>query len=359
MNQPGLLNVAARVSREEDIQVEGTSVFKVLALDGGGYRGLYTAIVLREIEQHNGSLAEHFDLLCGTSVGALIALGLAAGRSAEEAVTFFETCGPEIFPRGPWFARLARGLRQIGIGAKYRSKALEKALHSWLGNHTMAESNSYVCIPALNFTTWSPTVLKTDHDPSLTRDSDLLMREVARATSAAPFYFPAAAITGHPGLFLDGGLWANNPSLIGLIEACRFFAGPGKAYGSVRILSVGTVDQTPGRSVRESGDLALRSGLAVLRSTLCVQERATAFAVLHLGSSLAVPAECIRIPSPEPSAEQARDIALDAATPQATATLKTLAHERAHAWNKRPEVVSFFAAPAAAPRFRKHSRLSS
>lgn len=334
-------------------------VFKVLALDGGGYRGLYTAIVLREIEQHNGSLAEHFDLLCGTSVGALIALGLAAGRSAEEAVAFFEERGPEIFPRGPWYARLTRGIRQLGIGTKYRSKALEKALLDWLGDHTMADANSYLCIPALNFTTWRPTVLKTDHAPSLTRDSDVLMREIARATSAAPFYFPAASIAGHPDLFLDGGLWANNPSLIGLIEACRFFAGPGKPYSAVHILSVGTVDQTPGRSVRASGDLALRNGLAVLRSTLCVQERATAFAIALLGPSLAVPVEYIRIPSPELSVDQARDIALDAATSQATATLRALAHERGHTWNKRPEIVSFFAAPVAPPRFRIHPPLSS
>lgn len=326
--------------------------FKVLALDGGGYRGLYTACVLREIEAHNGSLSAHFDLLCGTSIGGLIALGLAAGRSAADAVRFFEERGSQIFPRGSWLSRVARAVRQTAFSAKYNPAALEAALVEWLGDASMASANSYLCIPALDFTRWRPVVLKTDHDSRLTRDSAVLMRHVARATSAAPFYFPAAAVPGVPGQFLDGGLWANNPALIGLTEALGFFVGPEKPYDGVEILSIGTVDQPPGRSVRKRASLALRDGLSVFRATLTTQEQAVDSAVRLLATSIPVPIRYVRIPSPTVSADQANDIGLDVATFAATETLRALGHERGHTWNKHADVTPFFSSVADPPRFR-------
>lgn len=71
----------------------------------------------------------------------------------------------------------------------------------------MRDANSYLCIPAVNLTTASPWVFKTDHDPTLTRDANILMKDVALATSAAPFYLPVAVSEDIPGgQYVDGGL---------------------------------------------------------------------------------------------------------------------------------------------------------
>src|SRR3954464_11430474 len=77
---------------------DGTGAFQVLALDGGGFRGLFSAVVLATWEQQLGRpIGQHFDLIVGTSTGAIIALGLAAGMNAADLVEFYEKDGKEIF----------------------------------------------------------------------------------------------------------------------------------------------------------------------------------------------------------------------------------------------------------------------
>src|SRR4029453_12547332 len=116
---------------------ESTRPFKILALDGGGYKGLDTATVLHEIEKFNKPIAEHFDLITGTSVGGLIGLALAAGKSAEEITSFFLDRGEEIFPRGSCPARTWRWVRRwIGRG-KYLDTGLRSALDGILGDTMM------------------------------------------------------------------------------------------------------------------------------------------------------------------------------------------------------------------------------
>src|SRR5688572_3564555 len=104
--------------------------FKILALDGGGFKGLYTACILHEIEKFNKPLASHFDLLSGTSVGGLIALALAAGKTAEEIKAFFLEKGETIFPQGSWLERKRRVLGQFIGGGKYSDDGLRTALGS-------------------------------------------------------------------------------------------------------------------------------------------------------------------------------------------------------------------------------------
>jgi patatin-like phospholipase/acyl hydrolase len=328
--------------------------FKILALDGGGYKGLYTASVLVEIEKFNKPLATHFDLLCGTSIGGLIALALGAGKSAEQVKSFFLEWGERIFPRGSWWQRLRRAVSQGIWDGKYDDSTLKEALHAILGDARMGDANSYLCIPTLNLPTLSPWVFKTDHDPTLTRDSDWLLRDVARATSAAPTFFPVAEIDGLPGRqFCDGGLWANNPTLVGIIEALRFFAGPDKPYDSVRILSIGTVDDAKPRSVTRRKALSVLSGgYEVLTATLAAQERAIARQADFLRSSLCVPVDIVRIPSPSISPEQLPDIGLDLVTDAAKQTLLMYGEQAGHEWNKAPLVTAFFTDEAARPRFR-------
>jgi hypothetical protein len=331
-----------------------TRPFKILALDGGGYKGLYTAAVLAEVETFNRPLAAHFDLLCGTSIGGLIVLALAAGKSASDVKEFFLDWGERIFPRGSRWQRFRRGVAQLALDGKYDDRALREALAAILGDARMSDANSYLCIPTLNLPTLSPWVFKTDHDPTLTRDSNWLLRDVARATSAAPTFFPVAEIDGLPGRqFCDGGLWANNPTLVGMIEALRFFAGPDKPYDSIRILSIGTVDDAKPRSVTRPKALSVLSGgREILTATLSAQERAIARQAEFLRSALCVPVDIVRIPSPSISPEQLPDIGLDRVTDAAKQTLLMYGEQAGHEWNKAPQVTSFFTDEAVRPRFR-------
>ena len=336
---------------------ESRRPFKILALDGGGYKGLYTATVLHEIEKYNKPIAEHFDLITGTSVGGLIALTLAAGKSAEEIKSFFLERGEEIFPRGSWPARTWRWMRRWIGGGKYLDTGLRKALDGILGDTMMRDANSYLCIPTLNLPTLSPFVLKTDHDPFLTRDSQLAMKDVARATSAAPTYLPVAEIEDFPGhQFADGGLWANNPSLVALVEAFRFFVGREKKYRSVRLLSIGTVDDVKPRSItRPIGLSVVRGGREILTATLAAQERAVAFQVNFLKDGLCSPVEYVRIPSPSISPDHFPDIGLDLVTKTAKNTLLMYGQRAGQEWNRKPEITSFFTEAADAPVFRTSS----
>jgi uncharacterized protein len=328
--------------------------FKILALDGGGYKGLYTACVLNEIEKFNKPLARYFDLIAGTSVGGLIALALAAGKSTEEIKTFFLDRGEEIFPQRSWLARKGRSIRHWLWRGKYQDTGLRAALEGILGTTTMRDANSYLCIPTVNLPTLSPFVFKTDHDPFLTRDSNVLMADVARATSAAPTYLPIAEITAFPGhQFVDGGLWANNPSLVGLVEAFRFFVGPQKPYGAVKLLSVGSVDDAKPRSITRPRELSiLRGGKEILIATLAAQERAVALQVNFLKDALCAPVEYTRIPSPSISPDHFPDIGLDVVNETAKETLLMYGLRAGQEWNTKQEVKTFFVEPADPPVFR-------
>lgn len=334
------------------------SEFKILSIDGGGIRGLYSACVLREIEQVNGPVAEHFDMICGTSTGGLIALALAAGRSAEEIVEFYQDWGPRIFPQG-LVPRLWRDTVGFYVWrGKYSDRRLREAVGSILGERRMREANSYVCIPSVEIRTASPYVFKTDHDRCLTRDSDMLMADVAMATSAAPFYFPVVSPGQlQRGEYVDGGLWANNPALVGLIEAYRFFAGPGKPYASVGILSIPTVSPVVGYSVGHHPRRSVRSfAKAAADITFEAQQRATINFISLIGQSLDPSLRHERIPAPIASAQLVPHLKLDVASKQAVNILMGFGHRVGQEYNTRAEIVRFFNERAAKPIFNTRKR---
>jgi hypothetical protein len=180
------------------------------------------------------------------------------------------------------------------------------------------------------------------------------MADVARATSAAPTYLPVAEITAFPGhQFVDGGLWANNPSLVGLVEAFRFFVGPDKRYGAVKLLSIGTVDDSKPRSITRPKELSIVSGgREILTATLAAQERAVAFQVNFLKDALCSPVEYVRIPSPSISPDHFPDIGLDVVTETSKNTLLMYGTRAGQEWNRKAEITSFFDEAADPPVFR-------
>jgi patatin-like phospholipase/acyl hydrolase len=207
--------------------------FQVLALDGGGVRGIFTAALLAGIEADTGRPAlDHFDLVVGTSTGGIIALGLGAGLAPREILDFYVAERESIFSGPPIWTGVRRLFR-----AKYRPNGLEAALKRILGERLLGESRIPLVVPAYNLGENAVYLFKTAHHPRLKRDYRVPMWAVAMATSAAPTYFPAFRLPIDEVRLVDGGVWANNPAMVGVTEAVSMF---GRGLDEIRVLSVGT-----------------------------------------------------------------------------------------------------------------------
>ncbi len=208
--------------------------FQILALDGGGIRGLFSAALLAKIEEDLGvTVADHFDLIVGTSTGGLIALALGAGLRPREVVQFYANEGPTIFrPRRRPFCWSALWCR------KYSQEPLKTALEACFGNRRLADSAKRLVIPSYNLDKDEVYLLKTPHHARLARDWKEPMWKVALATSAAPTYFPACHDIDHIRL-IDGGVWANNPTMVGIVEAVSML---NVQLSAISVLSLGTTN---------------------------------------------------------------------------------------------------------------------
>ncbi len=220
--------------------------FKILCIDGGGIKGIYSAQVLAEFEEaFNTTISEHFDLVCGTSTGGIIALGIAGGIPMKKVVDFYVEHGPRIFAQRWKFKGIGdffMTLKQAILWSKYSQASLREALESVFKDKKIGESQNLICIPAFNITSSSPRVFKKDYK-HLNQDNDKTFVEVAMATTAAPTYFPIQEIDNVQ--YIDGGIYANNPVLVGLTEAVfnEYWIKPkGKRgeddYDGVEILSI-------------------------------------------------------------------------------------------------------------------------
>src|SRR5271170_2385567 len=120
--------------------------YRILALDGGGIRGLYTAVLLNRLDNEVPNFTDRADLVAGTSTGGILALGLANGMSPGALVELYEDNGQAIFARSPWHQ-----IRDLGelTGAKYGNDALigviedtfdDKTLNDLLPRHVLIPS---------------------------------------------------------------------------------------------------------------------------------------------------------------------------------------------------------------------------
>ena len=209
--------------------------FRVLSIDGGGIRGLFAARFLAEIERETGKrVVDHFDLITGTSTGGIIALGLGLGLSAESIAGFYRTNGPRLF-RELWGSSLLGRAKHLFM-PKHSEQLLRKALEGIFGTRQLGESTTRLVIPAFHAVEGEVHLLKTAHHPRFSRDCQLSAVDVAMATSAAPTFFPSRIVSSGDEL-VDGGVWANCPVLVGILEAMHFL---GRRPEELLVLSVGT-----------------------------------------------------------------------------------------------------------------------
>lgn len=207
------------------------TVRRILTIDGGGIKGAFPASFLATLEKVlDRPIGEYFDLIAGTSTGGIIALGLGLGFSAQDLSQFYADLGSQIFNGNRW--RLA--LRQIRR-AKYTQEPLRRALESKFAGKKIGDSKVRLVIPSMNVDTGKVYIYKTAHHPHLETDYKKEALEAALATTAAPTFFPThLADSGVP--LIDGGMWANNPAGLAVVEAIGILDW---SKEDLRVLSVG------------------------------------------------------------------------------------------------------------------------
>jgi hypothetical protein len=204
---------------------------RILSIDGGGIKGVFPASFLATVEDSLGKpVTDYFDLVVGTSTGGIIALGLGLGLSAKKISEFYLSHGPGIFGGN----RVLRYLRRFGV-SKYSPAPLRDAALEVFGNRKLGESTKRLVIPSFNLDSGEVHIWKTSHHPRLERDYKASVIDVALSTAAAPTYFPThRGAAGTP--LLDGGVWANNPVAVALVECIGVL---GWNALDLRVLSLG------------------------------------------------------------------------------------------------------------------------
>jgi predicted acylesterase/phospholipase RssA len=218
--------------------ISGGRLFRILALDGGGLRGTFTAAVLAKwddmIKSGGGNqLVKHFDLIAGTSTGSILAIGLGLGLSPAEMLLFYQKQGPKIFPKN-------RKLRHW-LKSKHESQTLRATLQSVFGDRKLTrDSCCRLVLPTVRAVHGEAEAIVTAHSRDRTAFASISAVDAALASSAAPTYFDEAIVDNAISVetYLDGGIWANNPVLPAIAEAVRHLNIP---INRIDVLSVGTM----------------------------------------------------------------------------------------------------------------------
>lgn len=322
--------------------------FQILSLSGGGFLGLYSAAVLAELERTTGRpIASSCNLLAGTSVGGIVALGLAAGKAASEIQSAFEIHGQQIFSKRPpptTSLGVFRDVIRSAFSSKYAAAALRETIEAIVGRDTrIGELHHPVMVPAVNLTKGKPQVFKTPHHPDFRLDLNLRVVDVALATSAAPTYFPLAEIGDS--LFADGGLYANSPDILALHEATHFFKAD---EGSVRILSIGTTTAqfSFGHSkTRNFGIAHWFRGQRLTQVIIASQQKSVDDMLRHRLAE-----RYVRLDTTQ-SKEQERMLGLDVATNEAQKTIRALASATVQENINKPMLQEMLKHQAQAPKY--------
>ena len=238
--------------------------YRVLSLDGGGIRGLYTASVLKSLVKNfsdqpaeEKDIGKAFDLIVGTSTGGILAGGLAVGISIHKIVELYYKKGKNIFSNPFPPDNIVKQL-QWAFQSKEKSansnQVLIQELRNIFGDKTMVqiykEREIALCITTVNVRDHSPRVFQTPHHSLESKEVHHKLVDILLATSSVPVFFPIARISDVNKNkvyedFVDGGLWANSPVLVALTEAIRC----AEEKQNIEIISIGTCPPPTGAMV--------------------------------------------------------------------------------------------------------------
>lgn len=323
--------------------------FRVLSLDGGGIRGLYSACFLKNLvarfdikynsPKHQApDIGKAFNLICGTSTGAILTCALAVGIPIDHIISLYVEHGPKIFPKpmptglklyGWIFKHCKRNPGQKHILEQKLKQCFKDRNIQWLYDQRQID----ICVPAINALTYKPWIFKTPHCTGKHRDNNTSLVDVCLASAAAPIFFPLHEINFdiYSGIFIDGGLYANNPALIGLIEALELTDNDDE----IEIISLSTSDVPWGNNGKKNlrrGILGWRGGIDIGIVSMTAQANGVDFTVMHLCRQLRRIGRKItyyRFKELPRGADDYKVLALDNASPEALRRLMQLAADDA------------------------------
>ncbi|UYO55184.1 CBASS cGAMP-activated phospholipase [Rhodopseudomonas palustris] len=296
--------------------------FQILALSGGGYRGLFSTAILAKLEAQAGKpLHKCFDLIAGTSIGGIVALGLGLGKSADSIKQMFLDRGEAIFPKGEKptgrYGKLKARWREWN-GPKYDGTELRAAIAEMFETGArLGDAKTRLLISSVNMTKGSVQMFKTAHHPDFLNDHKLSVVDIAMATSAAPLFFPMARVENSN--FIDGGIVANAPDLCAVHEATTFL---GRQTDEISVLSIGTTTSKfslPNSLGREFGQKHWLENDRLASTVMSSQQQMVQFMMGHLLKD-----RFVRFDE-EPSAEQICDLGMDLASEARRTTLLGMA----------------------------------
>ncbi|SRR5579883_125472 len=243
--------------------------YRILSLDGGGIRGLITAVWLHRLEQELGEpLRNHFNLIAGTSTGSILACGISLGKPAKELIKIYKERGKEIFTHSS-FSRTLNFIKHLptqGLNQQlYSDEGLKKVLKEELRWENFKEHNADVSLSFgsdlsfgdlwhINQRNLRTLVISYDtlnrkaipFNSSQSRSAKIPVWEICKASSSAPIFFPAHIMevkdddTSYKIPMIDGGVVASNPTACAIAEGMR--SGTGRNINQIVVVSLGTGD---------------------------------------------------------------------------------------------------------------------
>ncbi|PSR99750.1 Patatin-like protein [Actinidia chinensis var. chinensis] len=240
----------------------------ILSIDGGGIRGIIPATILaylesqlQELDGEDARLADYFDIIAGTSTGGLVTAMLTAPDKnnrplfgARDIKQFYLDHGPKIFPQKRGILGSVRNILKPLIGPKYNGKYLHGIIREKLGETRLHQTLTNVAIPTFDIKHLQPTIFST-YEVKKSPYLDARLADICISTSAAPTYLPAYHFENQDDKgnvrefnLIDGGVAANNPTLVAISEVTKqifgenpdFFPIKPMDYGRFLVISIGT-----------------------------------------------------------------------------------------------------------------------
>lgn len=215
-------------------------VFRILSLDGGGVRGVFQAAFLARLHDQLaakglGTIANNFELIAGTSTGAILGMALALEIDPHRILDFYRKEAANIFVRKGKLRNIASYLSK---GPRYDAAKLTKLLSGLFGTKQLGQAKTNILITASSLNRFRYRTFTNMHELGSV-DDNLSAVDVVVASAAAPTYFRSHRPQNEEVSYVDGGLWANSPSLIAVLAANKRLNKP---FECIRLLSVATGD---------------------------------------------------------------------------------------------------------------------
>ena len=304
--------------------IAGRRRVQVLALSGGGFRGLFTARLLEHLEGDGRAMRDRFELIAGTSIGSIIAGGLALGVPAAVIREAMRREGPSVFPPRGAAGRLWTQLSSV-FHAPYDPAPLARVIDEVLGERRdigLRDVSAALLIPCVSHTRAEVRVFRSRGLAGRDAD-DVSLKDAMLASAAAPTYFPPRAHGTET--LVDGAIVANAPDALALGEATSRLHAPLERVHTLSLGTAATARARPPASHARPGKLTWLAR-SLLEVTMAAQESLT---VAHC---TAIQGERYLRLDRKPSSSQDRALALDRADARAIRTLLDLAdacHEEA------------------------------